>query len=648
LSFYILHSQFYFLKMSLISLQNVSLSFGGQPVLDRISMQVEAGERVCLVGRNGEGKSCLMRLITGELPPDSGRIIKQQGVKIARLDQDVPTALEGTVYGVVSGGAGKFMTLLDRHRKVSSSLAEDGSERLLAELAEVEHEMETADVWQVRQQIETVLSRLQLDGDRNFSELSGGIKKRVMLARSLVCNPDLLLLDEPTNHLDIDSITWLEEFLLAASCTLLFVTHDRDLLRKLATRILDLERGSISSWPGNYDTYLQRKEEMLSAESSQYARFDKKLAKEEAWVRQGLKARRTRNEGRVRTLLEMRHQYQARRQQVGNVRMEITEGGLSGKLVAVLKDVSHSFGDRKVIRSFSGTIMRGDRIGIIGPNGAGKTTLLRLLLGELQPDTGRVRLGTNLQPVYFDQQRAQLDDAKTVIDNLGDGSDFVEINGQKRHIIGYLRDFLFSADRARSPVSILSGGERNRLLLAKLFARPSNVLVLDEPTNDLDIETLELLEDLLMEYSGTVLVVSHDRAFLNSVVTSTLVFEGEGRVQEFAGGYDDWLRQRPEPQEKTAPARKERKERVKVKPAGPRKLTFKETRELEELPGRIETLEKEQKLLYEAMADESYYRDNGKAAAQAGTRLNELAQLLEEAYGRWEELENIREEFGRK
>ncbi|MBW2506871.1 MAG: ATP-binding cassette domain-containing protein [Deltaproteobacteria bacterium] len=634
--------------MSLITLQNVSLSFGGLPVLDRISMQIETGERVCLVGRNGEGKSSLMRLIAGEQPPDSGRIIKQQGVKTARLDQEVPTALEGTVYGVVSGGAGKFMALLDRHHKVSSKLAEDGSERLLAELAEVEHEMETAGVWQVRQQIETVLSRLQLDGDQKFSELSGGTKRRVMLARALVCNPDLLLLDEPTNHLDIDSITWLEEFLLTSSCTLLFVTHDRDLLRKLATRILDLERGSISSWPGNYDTYLQRKEEMLSAESSQYARFDKKLAKEEAWVRQGLKARRTRNEGRVRALLEMRRQYQARRQQVGNVRMEITEGGLSGKLVAVLKDVSLSFGDRKVIRNFSGTVMRGDRIGIIGPNGAGKTTLLRLLLGELQPNTGRVRPGTNLQPVYFDQQRAQLSAAKTVIDNLGDGSDFVEINGRKRHIIGYLRDFLFSADRARSPVSILSGGERNRLLLAKLFARPSNVLVLDEPTNDLDIETLELLEDLLIEYSGTVLVVSHDRAFLNNVVTSTLVFEGEGRVREYAGGYDDWLRQRPEQQEKTAPVRKERRERLKVKPAGPRKLTFKETRELEELSGRIETLENEQKLLYEAMADESYYRDDGKAAAQAGTRLNELAQLLEEAYGRWEELESIREEFENK
>jgi ATP-binding cassette subfamily F protein uup len=356
--------------------------------------------------------------------------------------------------------------------------------------------------------------------------MKGGMKKRVMLARALVCNPDLLLLDEPTNHLDIESINWLEEFLLAASCTLLFVTHDRDLLRKLATRILDLERGSISSWPGNYDTYLQRKEDMVSAESSQNARFDKKMAQEETWVRQGLKAPRPRNEGRVRALVEMRRQYLARRQQVGNVRMEITGGALSGKLVAVLKDVSLGFGDWKVLRNFSGTVLRGDRIGIIGPNGAGKTTLMRLLLGELQPDEGRVRPGANLQPVYFDQQRAQLDAEKTVINNLGDGRDFVEINGRSRHIIGYLRDFLFSADRARSPVSILSGGERNRLLLAKLFARPSNVLVLDEPTNDLDIETLELLEDLLLKYSGTILVVSHDRAFLNNVVTSTLVFEG--------------------------------------------------------------------------------------------------------------------------
>jgi len=490
--------------MALISLQNVSLSFGGLPVLDRISMQIEAGERVCLVGRNGEGKSSLMRLIAGEQPADSGRIIKQQGVKIARLDQEVEASLDGTVYSVVSGGVGRFMALLDQHRNVSRRLAEDNSESLLAELAAVEHEMETAGVWKVRQQIETVLSRLQLEPDRDFTELSGGMKRRVLLARALVCDPDLLLLDEPTNHLDIESITWLQEFLLAGSCTLLFVTHDRDLLSKLATRILDLERGCISSWPGDYNTYLRRKEEMLAAEDSQHARFDKKLAQEETWVRQGLKARRTRNEGRVRALIEMRRQRQARRQQVGNVRMEITGAGASGKLVAVLKDVSHGFDGMNVISNFSGTILRGDRIGIIGPNGAGKTTLLRLLLGELHPDKGQVRLGANLLPVYFDQQRDQLDAEKTVIDNLGDGSDFIEINGRNRHIIGYLRDFLFSPDRGRSPVSILSGGERNRLLLAKLFARPSNVLVLDEPTNDLDIETLELLEELLMEYKGTV------------------------------------------------------------------------------------------------------------------------------------------------
>jgi len=631
--------------MVLITLQNISLAFGGQPVLDRISMQIEAGERVCLVGRNGVGKSSLMRLIAGEQPPDSGRIIRQQGVKTARLDQEVEAGLDGTVYSVVSGGVGRFMALLDLHREVSSRLAEDHSEALLTELAGVEHEMETAGVWQIRQQIETVLSRLQLEADRDFGELSGGMKRRVLLARALVCDPDLLLLDEPTNHLDIESITWLEEFLLASPCTLLFVTHDRELLKKLATRILDLERGSISSWPGDYDTYLRRKEELLAAENGQQARFDKKLAQEETWVRQGLKARRTRNEGRVRALVEMRRQYKARRQQVGNVRMEITEAGLSGKLVAILKDVSYSFGDKRVIRNFSGTVLRGARIGIIGPNGVGKTTLLRLLLGELRPDKGRVRLGTSLEPVYFDQQRAQLDAERTVIDNLGDGNDFVEINGRRRHIIGYLGDFLFTPDRARSPVSILSGGERNRLLLAKLFARPSNVLVLDEPTNDLDIETLELLEDLLMEYSGTVLVVSHDRAFLNNVVTSTLVFEGEGRVQEYVGGYDDWLRQGETLREKTTPVRKVRKERIKVRSAGPRKLTFKETRELEELPGRIESLEQEQKQLFEAMADGSFYRDDGKQALRAGVRLKELEQLLEDTYGRWEKLETMREEY---
>ena len=631
--------------MALITLQNISLAFGGLPVLDRISMQIEAGERVCLVGRNGEGKSSLMRLIAGEQPPDSGRIIRQQGAKIARLDQEVEAGLGGTVYSVVSGGVDRFMALLDLHHDVSRRLAEDHSEALLTELTGVEHEMETAGVWQIRQQIETVLSRLQLEPDRDFEELSGGMKRRVLLARALVCDPDLLLLDEPTNHLDIESITWLEEFLLASPCTLLFVTHDRELLKKLATRILDLERGSISSWPGDYDTYLRRKEELLAAENGQQARFDKKLAQEETWVRQGLKARRTRNEGRVRALVEMRRQYQARRQQVGNVRMEITEAGLSGKLVAILKDVSYSFGDNRVIRNFSGTVLRGARIGIIGPNGVGKTTLLRLLLGELRPDKGRVRLGTNLEPVYFDQQRAQLDAEKTVLDNLGDGSDFVEINGRRRHIIGYLRDFLFTPDRARSPVSILSGGERNRLLLAKLFSRPSNVLVLDEPTNDLDIETLELLEDLLMEYSGTVLVVSHDRAFLNNVATSTLVFEGEGRVQEYVGGYDDWRRHGEAHREKATPARKEKKERIKVRSAGPRKLTFKETRELEELPGRIESLEQEQKQLFEVMADGSFYRDDGKQALRAGARLKELEQLLEETYGRWEKLETMREEY---
>jgi len=634
--------------MALISLQNVSLSFGGLPVLDRISMQIEPGERVCLVGRNGEGKSSLMRLVAAELPPDSGRVIKRQGIRIARLDQEVPAALAGPVHTIVAKGIDGHMSLLEQHHDISRRLAENGTESLLAELAGVEHEMEITGAWQVRQQIETVISRLQLEADRNFSELSGGMKRRVLLARALVCHPDLLLLDEPTNHLDIESIIWLEEFLLDSPFTLLFVTHDRDLLRKLATRILDLDRGSISSWPGDYDTYLHRREDMLAAENSRQDRFDKKLAQEETWIRQGIKARRTRNEGRVRALVEMRRQRQARRQQLGNVRMEITEAGFSGKLVAVLKDVCFTYGDLHVLKNVSITVLRGDRVGIIGPNGVGKTTLLRILLGELLPASGLVRRGTNLEPIYFDQQRAQLDAEKTVIANLAEGRDYIEINGRNRHVIGYLRDFLFSPDRARSPVSILSGGERNRLLLAKLFARPSNILILDEPTNDLDIETLELLEDLLLEYSGTVLVVSHDRAFLNNVVTSTLVFEGEGRVQEYAGGYDDWLRQRPVQLEKVPLAREEKKGKLKIKSTGPRKLTFKENRELEELPGRIEALEQEQQKLLAAMADESFYKDAGSAAARAGARLAALEQLLKQAYSRWEKLEIIHEEYLKK
>jgi len=629
--------------MALVTLQDISLSFGGPLLFNGVSLQIEPGERICLVGRNGEGKSTLMQAISGELAPDGGSVIRRQGLRTARLSQEVEPHLSGAVRHIVAQGLGEMGRLMELHRSLSKKLAGDTSDKMLAELAELEQKMETLGSWQAQQRIDTVLSRLKLDGELLFERLSGGTRRRVLLARALVSEPELLLLDEPTNHLDIDTIAWLEEFLLASSLTLFFVSHDRALIRRLATRIVDLDRGMLTSWPGDYDTYLHRKQELLAATSSQQAKFDRKLAQEEIWIRQGIKARRTRNEGRVRALVEMRRQRQARREQLGRVRMEISEANLSGKLVAMLKDVSFAYGGDAIVDGLFTAVLRGDRIGIIGPNGVGKTTLLRLLTGDLAPTSGEIRLGTNLAISYFDQQRAQLDSEKTVIDNLGDGGDTIEINGQRRHIIGYLQDFLFTPDRARSPVSVLSGGERNRLLLAKLFARPSNLLVLDEPTNDLDMETLELLEELLQDYSGTVLLVSHDRAFLNNVVTSTLVFEGRGRVGEYAGGYDDWLAQRPEEIRPEAKEKKPKKSPPAKTPA-PRKLTFKEARELEELPDRIEQLEAEQKELVAAMADPLFYQTGeGSKVAITKARLDELENSLQAAFQRWEELEAVRE-----
>ncbi|MDO9516367.1 MAG: ATP-binding cassette domain-containing protein, partial [Syntrophales bacterium] len=589
--------------MPLISLQNITLSFGGPPILQEINLQIDPGERVCLIGRNGEGKSSLMKLISGDLEPDSGTIIRQRGVRVAHIGQDVALDLKGSVFEVVAGGLGSLQKLLTRYHDISVSLS-SGGEHLLTEMEAVQHQLELAGGWQAQQRVQTVLSRLQLNADLTYSELSGGMKRRVLLASALVSDPDLLLLDEPTNHLDIDAITWLEEFLLNTSISLLFVTHDRMLVRKLSTRIVNLDRGTLTSWPGNYDTYLRRKAETLAAEASQQTRFDKKLAQEEIWIRQGIKARRTRNEGRVRDLVEMRKERGARKELVGRARMRIQDTVPSGKLVAELKGVTFGYDDTPVIRNLSTTILRGDRVGIIGSNGSGKTTLLRLLLGDLTPQKGTVRLGTNLEAAYFDQHRAVLDEDDTVINNVGEGKDTLTINGRPKHIIGYLQDFLFTPDRARSPVGTLSGGERNRLLLAKLFTKPANILVLDEPTNDLDAETLELLEELLFDYKGTVLLVSHERAFLNNVVTSTLVFEEDGRVQEYASGYDDWLIQRPaEVAETKAPEKKARK---KSRPAGPRKLSFKEARELEGLPQKIEAMETEQQELYASMADSSF------------------------------------------
>ena len=626
--------------MSLISLQNITLSFGGPAILQQINLQIEPGERVCLIGRNGEGKSSLMRLIAGGLKPDGGNIIRQQGLRVARLSQNVPLDLNGSVFEVVAGGLGELHIFLAQYRDISVRLSSGGGENLLTEMETMQHQLETAGYWKAKQRVETIISRLQLNADSIFSELSGGMKRRVLLARALVSNPDLLLLDEPTNHLDINAINRLEEFLLNANISLLFVTHDRMLLRKLATRIIDLDRGCLTSWPGNYDTYLRRKAETLAAEASQQTRFDKKLAQEEIWIRQGIKARRTRNEGRVRELVQMRKEFKARQEIVGRARMQIQKAVPSGKLVAELKGVTFGYDDKIIIQNFSTTILRGDRVGIIGLNGSGKTTLLRLLLGDLKPQQGSIRLGTNLEAAYFDQHRAMLDENDTVVNNVGEGKDMVTINGRQRHIIGYLQDFLFTTDRARSPARILSGGERNRLLLAKLFTKPANILVLDEPTNDLDAETLELLEELLFDYKGTVLLVSHDRALLNNVVTSTFVFEKEGKVQEYAGGYDDWLIQRPAEIAETKPT-PEKKVKKRLKPAGPRKLTFKEARELETLPQKIEAMETEQQEIYNSMADPSFYRQESALIIQAKARIEELEQSLAIAYKRWEKLEAI-------
>jgi ABC transport system ATP-binding/permease protein len=630
--------------MAFVSLQDIKVSFGGPLLIEGADLSIDRGERVCLVGRNGTGKSTILKLIAGDITPDGGKIVFQQGVKITLLTQEVPQALFGSVFDVVSSAFGDQGKLLAAYHHVSAKLAHDHSEKLMAELEDVQHKFEATGGWQMQQRIETILTRLKLPEDAEFSELSGGLKRRVLLAKALAGAPDLLLLDEPTNHLDIDAIAWLEEFLLSFGGALLFVTHDRMLLQRLATRIIDLDRGRLTSWPGNYAAYLELKQAALDGEAVENAKFDKKLAAEEVWIRQGVKARRTRNEGRVRALKELRRTRSERREVIGTARMQMQEAERTGKLVIEATGVTHSFNDTVVIRDLSTTIIRGDKIGIIGPNGSGKTTLLKILLGELKPRSGKVKHGTNIEVAYLDQHREQLDDAMTVQDNVANGSDHVTINGIRRHVIGYLQDFLFAPARARSPVKVLSGGERNRLLLAKLFTRPSNVLVLDEPTNDLDIETLDLLEELLMDYPGTVLLVSHDRAFINDVVTSTLVFEGDGRVNEYVGGYDDWLRQRQQKSEvPAASARIEEKKAVPGPPKEkPRKLNFKEQKELETLPQRIEELDAEQKRIIEAMADPAFYRESGNKVADTKARLEAVEIELAEVYKRWNELEALK------
>ena len=608
-------------------------------LLDGVDLSIDAGERVCLVGRNGSGKSTLLKVLEGRIAPDEGEIETQQGLKIASLDQHLPDGFTGSVFDCVSEGLGGLGALIQRFHQLSAQLASGPNDKLLAQMESTQHELETRGGWSLEQRVETAISRLSLDADADVQSLSGGVQRRVLLARALVAEPDLLLLDEPTNHLDIASIEWLEEFLLNFRGTLLFITHDRSFLSALATRIIDLDRGVLTDWPGDYATYLRRKQDWLDSEASQQALFDKKLAEEERWIRQGIKARRTRNEGRVRALEKMREQRRQRRQLTGKAKLHSQQLETSGKLVAEAVDISYSIGGRMLIKDFSTTILRGDKIGLIGPNGVGKTTLLRLLLGELQPDTGSIQLGTNLEIAYFDQRRAQLDTQQSVIDNLSDGRQFIEIKGQQRHVISYLQDFLFTPDRCHTPVSALSGGERNRLLLAKLFSKPANLLVMDEPTTDLDLDTLDLLEELLTDYQGTVLLVSHDRTFLDRVVTSSLVFEGEGRIHEYVGGYSDWLRQRSVEECSSQSAASTPAPQPREKPAQAIKLSYKDQRELDQLPQRIEQLETDIDALHQHMADPAFYRQDGVQISEQKERLASLEAELEQVYARWEALE---------
>jgi ATP-binding cassette subfamily F protein uup len=725
------------LLMTQIWINNISVSLGGPPLLDEASLPIEAGERIGLLGRNGAGKSTLLKMLHGDLSPDSGEIVSGAELRISLLPQEVPEALPGTVYDIVASGGQGHLDLLHQYHELTMRLAHGGDggdashggdggaggagraadasgAQLLKQLERVQHRLETSGAWSFHQQVEQVISLTSLDEDAAFGTLSAGLKRRVLLAKALANEPDVLLLDEPTNHLDIDAIIWLEDFLLKSSRTLVFVTHDRAFLQRMATRIVEIDRGRLLAFDCGYAAYLERRQAMLDAEEKGWQDFDKKLAKEEVWIRQGIKARRTRNEGRVRALEQLRLERQARRERMGNVQMAIVEAGRSGRLVVEAEKISFAYdGGRDVagaptpdarpdgsrpapiVKDFSTTIIRKDRVGILGPNGSGKTTLLKLLLGELEPQSGRVRLGAGLQVAYFDQLRAELDENRSLRDSVADGGDNVSVEGKSRHVVGYLQDWLFSPDQIQAPVRLLSGGERNRLLLARLFSVPSNVLVLDEPTNDLDAETLALLEEQLLTYSGTILLVSHDRAFLNNVVTSTLGFEGEGRLREYAGGYDDWLRQRKvrrEPAGRTAkvgaagpgaaraagasgtpgeggasmgleipsaergansvqdsvqdlvqPTVQESRDVSQTVLRSKRMLSYKETRELEALPQLIEALEAERDELAATLSSSEFYaaNDSARVAATSG-RLATLERELAEAFERWAALEGMR------
>ena len=650
--------------MAVISLSNAQLAFGHVALLDHAEFSLESGERIGLIGRNGTGKSSLLRVIAGQAKLDDGLLVLQQGLRITYVEQEPQFDDESLIFDAVAGGIAHIREALTTYYQLSEQLGSADDTALMERLHELQVELDVADGWNLNNRIETTLQRLQLDGQRKIATLSGGMKKRVALARALVAAPDVLLLDEPTNHLDFSSIQWLEELLREFRGSLLFITHDRSFLDKVATRIVELDRGRLQSYDGNFSAYQRRKADQLVVEDIEHAKFDKFLAQEEVWIRKGVEARRTRNEGRVRRLESLRLERSRRRDQQGQVKLALSAGEQSGKLVAELIDVRKAYGDRVIVNDFSATILRGDKVGLIGLNGAGKTTLLRLILGEQQPDSGTIRQGSRLQIAYFDQMREQLNEEASLAETISPGSDWVEVNGNRKHVMTYLGDFLFAPERARSPVKSLSGGERNRLLLARLFAKPANVLVLDEPTNDLDIDTLELLEQLLEEYAGTVFLVSHDRVFLDNVVTQVFVAEGEGRWREYVGGYSDWERVRApvELVDSKKPTQKSTASASAVSSgdsaaakssatnasattssaavAKPKKLSFKEQRELEQLPQLIADLEAEQTSISARLADASLYRQSPSEAQQLNQRYAEIDTLLVQALERWEEIES--------
>jgi ABC transport system ATP-binding/permease protein len=625
---------------NLITLDNISLSFGPDPILDKVKFQISAGERVCLIGRNGAGKSTFLKIIEGTLPPNEGTVWHQPHLKIARLQQELPLSSTKTVYEFVAEGLAEAGELLSAYHALIHDLSSTPSSSDLAKLERLQQKMDTINAWDFDLEIQTILNKLMLDPEKKVADLSGGWQRRAALARALVIKPDLLLLDEPTNHLDVEAIQWLEDFLLNSTLALIFITHDRALLQRLATRIVELDRGLLSSWPGDYQNFLTKKAEMLDAESKLNALFDKKLAQEEKWIRQGIKARRTRNEGRVRALKAMRLERTKRREIEGSVKLQVTDADKSGQLVIEAQHLNQQYHGKDIIKDFSIRIIRGDRIGLIGPNGIGKSTLLNLLLQKVSPQQGSVKHGTKLEIAYFDQKRSDLDLEKTAIENVRQGSDFIEIDGQKKHIVSYLNDFLFTPQRAMTKVRLLSGGECNRLLLARLFSQPNNFIVMDEPTNDLDIETLELLEEILCAYKGTILLVSHDRQFLDNIVTSTLVFEGHGIIQEYVGGYEDWLRQRKSvpnaPSAKTA-TEKPIQHDEKPKPT----LNSSEREELKRLPKKIEKLEAEIGQLQTRIGEASFYTQAKEDTDRILSQFKIKTSEFEAAYQRWEELERL-------